>query len=131
MKPGSYVLRSRVRSGKLTDARDSSFTVVARAAEAKRTEEPKSAGKGPAVDRDLMRVQGQLKELGHDPGSIDGRMSPQTQAALRAFQKDYGLEMTGQSTRRRAPRSASVSRRCREHALPALRDRLSGRQAAL
>jgi hypothetical protein len=93
IKPGIYVLRSRVRSGKLADERDSPFTVV-RVAEAKRTEEGKT-GK-PAVDRDLMQVQGQLKELGHDPGAIDGRMSPQTQAALKAFQKDYGLETTGQ-----------------------------------
>lgn len=96
IKPGSYVLRGRVRSGKLTDARDSPFTVV-RAAATKRTYEAKTAGKTPvAVDRDLMQVQGQLKELGHDPGSIDGRMSPQTRAALKGFQKDYGLETTGQ-----------------------------------
>jgi hypothetical protein len=94
IKPGSYVLRSRVRSGKLADERDSPFT-VARVAQAKRTEEGKSAG-ATAVDRDLMQVQGQLKELGHDPGAIDGLMSPQTQAALKAFQKDYGLETTGQ-----------------------------------
>jgi hypothetical protein len=94
IKPGSYVLRSRVRSGKLADERDSPFT-VARVAQAKRIEEDKSAGK-PAVDRDLMQVQGQLKELGHDPGAIDGRMSTQTRAALKAFQKDYGLETTGQ-----------------------------------
>jgi hypothetical protein len=94
IKPGSYVLRSRVRSGKLGDERDSLFT-VARVAQAKRAEEDKSAGK-PAVDRDLMQVQGQLKELGHDPGAIDGRMSAQTRAALKAFQKDYGLETTGQ-----------------------------------
>ncbi len=96
IKPGSYVLRSRVRSGKLADERDSPFTVV-RMVQAKRTEEGKSAAStAVAVDRDLMQVQGQLKELGHDPGAIDGRMSPQTRTALKAFQKDYGLETTGQ-----------------------------------
>ena len=43
-----------------------------------------------------MQVQRRLKELGHDPGPIDGRLGPQTQAALKAFQADYGLAATGE-----------------------------------
>jgi peptidoglycan hydrolase-like protein with peptidoglycan-binding domain len=48
------------------------------------------------VSPDLIRVQGRLKELGHDPGPIDGRLGLQTKAALKAFQTDYGLPATGE-----------------------------------
>lgn len=65
------------------------------AAEPKTREETKSTGATAPVNRDLMRVQRRLKELGHDPGPIDGRSGPRTQAALKAFQTDYGLAATG------------------------------------
>jgi peptidoglycan hydrolase-like protein with peptidoglycan-binding domain len=42
-----------------------------------------------------MRVQRRLKDLGHDPGPIDGRLGLQTKGALKAFQTDYGLAPTG------------------------------------
>ena len=45
---------------------------------------------------DLERVQKTLKEMGHDPGPIDGVMGSQTSAALRAYQKQHGLDATGQ-----------------------------------
>jgi hypothetical protein len=91
-KAGTYVVRSTVRAGNLADSREERFMVAA-ATEASPTQEAK--GTSP-VDRDLMQVQGRLKELGHDPGPIDGRMRPQTQAALKAFQNDYGLAPTGE-----------------------------------
>jgi Putative peptidoglycan binding domain len=91
-KPGTYVVRSSVRAGNLADSREAQFRVAA-VTEASLTDESK--GTGP-VDRDLMQIQGRLKELGHDPGPIDGRMRPQTQAALKAFQNDYGLAPTGE-----------------------------------
>jgi signal transduction histidine kinase len=56
----------------------------------------KSTGALGPVNRDLMQVQGRLKELGHDPGPIDGRLGLETQAALKAFQTDYGLAATGE-----------------------------------
>ena len=40
-------------------------------------------------------IQKTLKEKGHDPGTIDGVMGPQTTAALRAYQKEQGLDITG------------------------------------
>jgi hypothetical protein len=88
-KPGTYVVRSSVRTGNLSDSRDARFTIAGGA----ETNPEEAKGR---VDRDLMQVQGRLKELGHDPGPIDGRMHPQTQAALKAFQKDYGLAATGE-----------------------------------
>lgn len=40
-------------------------------------------------------VQQALKDKGFDPGEVDGAMGPQTQAALRDFQKKEGLKATG------------------------------------
>ena len=95
-KLGSYVLRSRVRAGKRTDTRDAQFTVVG-AVEARPTvNQPAKPPAAEGQDSGLAQVQGRLKELGHDPGPIDGRMHPQTQAALKAFQQDYALPPTGE-----------------------------------
>jgi peptidoglycan hydrolase-like protein with peptidoglycan-binding domain len=40
-------------------------------------------------------VQKTLKAKGHDPGPVDGVMGPRTTAALRAYQKEQGLDVTG------------------------------------
>jgi len=42
------------------------------------------------------RAQKALKDAGHDPGSIDGVMGARTSAALKAYQKNEGLTVTGQ-----------------------------------
>lgn len=36
-----------------------------------------------------------LKDKGHEPGVVDGKMGPKTMAALRDFQKTQGMEATG------------------------------------
>ncbi len=43
----------------------------------------------------IENVQKTLKQKGHDPGTVDGVMGPQTTAALRAYQKEQGLDVTG------------------------------------
>jgi hypothetical protein len=43
----------------------------------------------------VKRVQEALKAQGHDPGPIDGVMGPQTQDALRAYQRSQNLTETG------------------------------------
>ena len=43
----------------------------------------------------VRRVQQALKAQGHEPGPIDGVMGPQTQEALRAYQKAQNLTETG------------------------------------
>jgi hyperosmotically inducible protein len=48
------------------------------------------------VSRDLVRrVQEALKDKGHDPGSVDGVLGPQTQQAIRDFQRAENLPTTG------------------------------------
>jgi len=50
-----------------------------------------------SADADQVRaVQQALKDQGHDPGEIDGKMGPKTQAALRDYQQKQGLKATGQ-----------------------------------
>jgi peptidoglycan hydrolase-like protein with peptidoglycan-binding domain len=43
----------------------------------------------------IKQVQEALKSKGHDPGPADGVMGPKTQQALRAFQKESGMQATG------------------------------------
>jgi peptidoglycan hydrolase-like protein with peptidoglycan-binding domain len=45
---------------------------------------------------DVERAQKALKQMGHDPGPVDGVMGAQTSAALQAYQKKHGLSVTGQ-----------------------------------
>jgi putative peptidoglycan binding protein len=42
------------------------------------------------------QVQEMLRQKGHDPGPVDGVMGAQTIAAVKAFQRQYGLAPTGQ-----------------------------------
>ena len=48
------------------------------------------------ADYDMVRrAQEELRQLGYDPGPIDGISGPQTQQALRTYQRDYNLPVTG------------------------------------
>ena len=40
-------------------------------------------------------AQQALKDKGHDPGEIDGKMGPKTQAALKDYQSKEGLKASG------------------------------------
>ncbi len=51
-----------------------------------------SAGKGDAI---LREYQGKLKQLGFDPGAIDGLRGPNTTKAVKAFQEAHGLKVDG------------------------------------
>ncbi len=48
-----------------------------------------------ASSNDVMSAQQALKDKGHDPGAIDGRMGPNTRTALKNYQKAEGLKETG------------------------------------
>jgi His-Xaa-Ser repeat protein HxsA len=43
----------------------------------------------------VMRVQAALLLKNYDPGQVDGVMGPATIAALKKYQKDLGLKVTG------------------------------------
>ena len=45
--------------------------------------------------QDVKKVQEALKGKGHNPGSMDGVIGPQTRQAIRAFQNANGLKVTG------------------------------------
>jgi len=56
----------------------------------------KGGGMAQGGDMEQVRaVQQALKDKGHDPGEIDGKMGPKTQAALRDYQSKEGLKATG------------------------------------
>ena len=44
---------------------------------------------------DVFALQERLLELGYDAGRADGMFGPQTEAALRSFQRDYGMVVDG------------------------------------
>jgi peptidoglycan hydrolase-like protein with peptidoglycan-binding domain len=55
-----------------------------------------SQGKGQKASNSQVReVQEALKAQGHDPGPIDGVMGPQTQQAIREYQRSQNLSETG------------------------------------
>ena len=43
----------------------------------------------------IKQVQKKLKEAGYDPGSIDGYYGRRTQSAIRQYQQDKGLQVSG------------------------------------
>ena len=51
----------------------------------------KKGSKGEAVSR----LQGGLAQLSYDPGAADGIFGGKTEAAVKAFQEDSGLEVDG------------------------------------
>ncbi len=59
--------------------------------------------KAPAAARmspeQVKAVQQALKDKGHDPGPVDGRLGPKTRTALKEFQKAEGLQETGRLDR--------------------------------
>jgi len=55
-----------------------------------------SASSGQWSREDVKSVQEALKGKGHNPGPIDGVMGPQTQQALRAFQRSQNIQQSGQ-----------------------------------
>jgi osmotically inducible lipoprotein OsmB len=51
-----------------------------------------AGGAGSAMVRD---IQAGLQRLGYNPGAADGRMGPNTSAAIRKYQQDNGMTVDG------------------------------------
>jgi peptidoglycan hydrolase-like protein with peptidoglycan-binding domain len=47
-------------------------------------------------DSTTAQVQSKLKKLGYYDSSVDGSIGPKTRAAIRAYQEENKLEITGQ-----------------------------------
>lgn len=60
-------------------------------------ERPVRVVSGPAAT--LLRAQTQLARLGYYTGAIDGAFGPLTSRAIREYQADYGLRVTGRLDR--------------------------------
>jgi peptidoglycan hydrolase-like protein with peptidoglycan-binding domain len=60
----------------------------------RKTEGPEDH-RGATRNQDVMVAQQALKDKGHDPGMIDGKMGRRTRAALADYQKAEGLKVTG------------------------------------
>jgi peptidoglycan hydrolase-like protein with peptidoglycan-binding domain len=60
----------------------------------RKTEGPEDH-RGATKDQHVMAAQQALKDKGHDPGTIDGKMGPRTRAAVSDYQKAEGLTVTG------------------------------------
>lgn len=85
---GSFVDEAKTRIKQL--AADDRDAVVAAA----KAEEPKVVSNG--VLRLL--VENQLKAAGQDPGNIDGKFNKDSRRAIRRFQREQGLPVTGYVT---------------------------------
>lgn len=60
-----------------------------------RPERPYFAGREhPLPEADIREAQRLLKQLGFDPGEVDGKMGPNTRDAVSAFQRQAGLDPT-------------------------------------
>jgi hypothetical protein len=53
----------------------------------------------PAIFERTREIQRGLKRRGYDPGPVDGLLGQRTARALRQFQADHGLAVTGMPSR--------------------------------
>jgi peptidoglycan hydrolase-like protein with peptidoglycan-binding domain len=73
---------------------EASATATERAARAAGSGENENLARG-SRGADVRQLQAQLKRAGFDPGPLDGKFGPLTQAAVKAFQQARGLETDG------------------------------------
>jgi len=91
----TQLLRDAVSSLSFPTPRSAVATVPTENTSPRTKIEPAKPKKEPP-DPEVRQAQGILRELGYDPGSIDGRMGRKTHEALRQFQRDRDLPETGQ-----------------------------------
>ncbi len=65
---------------------------------------------GGAGSASVARTQEGLARLGYDPGPLDGVYGPRTAAAIREYQSDYGLPVTGRPSATLAARIEDEAR---------------------
>jgi peptidoglycan hydrolase-like protein with peptidoglycan-binding domain len=75
-------------------------------------------------------LQRRLAAAGSDPGPVDGRFGPRTEAALRAYQRRHGLDATGRTDLETATALLTEPVRSLPATLPATRPGSNGRLPA-
>jgi S1-C subfamily serine protease len=82
-----------------------------------------------AYDQTVYDVQKKLKELGYEPGPTDGIWGRQTEVAVKIFQQDYGLPVTGRLTKKTL-RTLGITEFATESA-PSINKRISSSEVNL
>lgn len=89
-------LSERMTAAQLARAQDLARQRLQGAAAAVPPATPAAAG--PLTAADIELVQRRLNQLGYPAGQVDGRLGSRTRSALRAWQADQGLRVTGEIT---------------------------------
>jgi peptidoglycan hydrolase-like protein with peptidoglycan-binding domain len=58
-------------------------------------EEKRLVGDINKYNQKVKEIQETLKEIGYNPGSVDGKLGAKTREAIESFQKDYDLKISG------------------------------------
>lgn len=69
--------------------------LILRVLEREMAEEKELFGDVYGYNSKVKGLQKILENVGYDPGAIDGQLGFRTRSVLKAFQKDYGLKVTG------------------------------------
>jgi peptidoglycan hydrolase-like protein with peptidoglycan-binding domain len=64
--------------------------------------------RSPQAEQVIVQVQRALTRLGYDPGAVDGRLSPETVAAIRIYESDHGMVSTGRISSKLVSRLAGA-----------------------
>jgi hypothetical protein len=80
-----------------------------------------------AYNQTVYEAQKKLKELGYPPGPLDGIWGRQTEFAIKIFQQDHGLPVTGRLTKETltALGLTEVAKQSLPSSLPAIVKRIS------
>ena len=65
--------------------------------------------------KQVKQAEAALKKAGFNPGAVDGTVTPAFTAAVKAFQKAWGLPVDGQLTARTQARLADTAARIKKH----------------
>ena len=82
---------------------------------------PPATESTPVTAQEIREAQAILNELGFNAGSVDGKTGPQTESALKAFQRNRGVTQDGRLTKAMLEMLRSVKRERERAAQPVLR----------
>src|SRR4029079_9411741 len=96
MKSSSDAKSSDMKSSSGAESRDMKSSDSMKSSDGMKSAKSGKGGMAKGGNMEQVRaVQQALKDKGHDPGDVDGKMGPKTQAALRDYQSKEGLKASG------------------------------------